>query len=47
MTHDEIVQVLITIRPNALWNLRGNTYEGLEWLDEVQVKPTANEIGLE
>lgn len=46
MTHHEIVAALHSLRPGAEWNLRGNTYAGLEWLDQVQTKPTAAEIGL-
>jgi hypothetical protein len=45
-THEQICQWLLANRPGALWNLRGDTYEGLEWLDEVQPKPTAEELGL-
>ena len=46
MTNREIVTVLETIRPGAVWTLRGNDYTGLEWLDTNQSKPTAQELGL-
>jgi hypothetical protein len=46
MTHLEIVNWLISNRPGAKWNLSGETYEGLEWLDSPETKPTAEEIGL-
>lgn len=46
MTHEELCHQLETIRPNAVWNLSGNTYEGLTWLDQIQPKPTAQELGL-
>lgn len=34
------------IRPGAIWGLNGNTYEGLEWHDTMQSKPTKDEIDL-
>lgn len=39
-----IVDSLSIIRPNAIWNLSGDSYEGLEWLDTKQTKPTKAEI---
>jgi len=44
--HDQFVTTLMTIRPNAQWALRGDSYDGLEWLDQEQSKPTAEELGL-
>jgi hypothetical protein len=44
--HDQITNTILRIRPMALWSLTGDTYEGLEWLDTVQTKPTAEELGL-
>lgn len=38
-----ISDALISIRPGAQWVLRGDGYEGLEWLDEVQDVPTEEE----
>lgn len=46
MNHQQIVDKLIEIRPGAHWALHGITYDGLEWLDDAQVKPTAEELGL-
>jgi hypothetical protein len=46
MTHIQICTWLETNRSGAHWNLRGNTYEDLEWLDDPATKPTAAEIGL-
>ena len=43
----DIAKALITLRPNTQWSLLGNTYEGLEWLDEDQSKPTEDEIAQE
>ena|ERR1043166_797591 len=39
-----LAQAIRTIRPGAEWNLRGDTYAGLEWLDTVQTKPSQAEI---
>lgn len=38
--------VLVTLRPGAQWNLRGETYNGLEWLDQSQPKPTQTEVAI-
>jgi uncharacterized small protein (DUF1192 family) len=40
----DIAKALITLRPNAQWSLLGNTYDGLEWVDEIQTKPSEDEI---
>lgn len=40
----KLIKALNDIRPNAEWALTGDTYEGLEWLDKVQEKPTLSEI---
>ena len=42
--HKLIVKALKQIRPEAEWVLRGFNYEGLEWLDSNQTKPTKAEI---
>jgi hypothetical protein len=39
-----IAKALTTLRPGAQWVLRGDTYEGLEWLDTEQTKPTEQEL---
>ena len=39
-----ITSALIELKPNAEWTLRGDTYAGLEWLDETQTMPTEDEI---
>ena len=39
-----IVEALIALKPKAQFILRGDTYAGLEWLDEIQTKPTEEEI---
>jgi hypothetical protein len=43
----DIAKALITLRPNAQWSLLGNTYEGIQWLDETQTKPSEDEISQE
>lgn len=40
----DIVDALQSLRPKAEWSLKGNSYEGLQWLDEIQSKPTENEV---
>lgn len=35
---------LRNIRPNAEYNVRGETYGSIEWLDKTQTKPTEQEI---
>lgn len=34
------------IRPGAEWVLTGETYQGLNWLDKRQLKPTSTEVDL-
>ena len=38
-----VSQLLNTLRPNAKWACAGYTYEGLQWIDEDQTKPTRAE----
>ena len=42
-----IPDALQALRPGAEWVLRGNEYDGLEWLDTKQTKPTEEEINAE
>lgn len=39
-----IPQILDVIRPGAKWVLTGGTYDGLDWQDVTQPKPTLDEI---
>lgn len=39
-----IVNALQSLRPAAQWVLRGDSYDGLEWLDESQSQPTEAEV---
>ena len=38
------VDALLKLKPNAEWSWNGDVYDGLEWLDENQTKPTEQEI---
>jgi hypothetical protein len=37
----EIPDVLMTLAPGAQWNLSGDKYSGIQWLDTIQAQPTA------
>ena len=39
-----IPDALQSLCPGAEWVCRGSTYDGLEWLDQVQPKPTEQEV---
>ena len=39
-----IIEALTLLKPEARWVCRGDTYAGLEWLDETQTKPTEDEL---
>ena len=40
-------EALLSLRPGAEWNLIGDDYEGLEWMDSGQSKPTKEEVEAE
>lgn len=40
----DIPYVLANIRPGAKWSLNGDTYAGLEWLDDASTMPSENEL---
>ena len=40
----DITHALQSLKPRAQWNLRGDDYTGLEWLDSSQTKPTETEV---
>lgn len=44
---NNIVQAIISLRPNAKWTLNGDYYEGLVWKDTEQTKPTKEEVAAE
>lgn len=39
-----IINALQSLRPAAQWVLRGDSYDGLEWLDSTQTQPTEAEV---
>jgi hypothetical protein len=42
-----IIKALLSLRPNAKWALIGDDYDGLEWRDDTQTKPTESELNAE
>jgi hypothetical protein len=44
MNSQEITKAIADIRPKAEYSLVGDSYDGLEWLDKKQNKPTLSEI---
>ena len=40
----DIASILEDIRPGAIWALKNNNYDLLDWLDTVQTKPTLEEL---
>jgi len=39
-----IPEALQSLKPRAKWLLRGNEYNGIEWLDSSQTQPTETEV---
>ena len=39
-----VSDALVALRPGAEWNITGNVYDGIEWLDKSQTKPTEDEV---
>jgi hypothetical protein len=42
-----IDKALNSLRPKSQWTLNGDSYDGIEWLDTEQTKPTESEINAE
>lgn len=42
----DITHALLSLRPGAAWSC-GDTYESLVWMDEVQTKPSQEEVEAE
>ena len=42
--HKNVVFALYELRPNAKWAFTGEDYEGLDWKDDTQTKPTQSEL---
>jgi len=43
----DLAAALVSLRPGATWTLNGENYQGLEWLDTAQTKPTLEECQAE
>lgn len=43
----DLGKAIQSLRPNAIWVLRGDEYSGIEWLDTKQTKPTESELKTE
>ena len=43
----DIVHALLSLRPGAKWQINGNDYKNLEWLDSVQIKPSKIDVDSE
>ena len=39
-----VPEALSALKPGAQWSCTGNTYDGIEWLDDSQTKPTEDEV---
>ena len=39
-----VSDALVALRPGAEWNITGNVYEGIEWLDKNQSLPTEEQV---
>ena len=44
MSRIRISDALLQLKPGAEWSVSGNTYEGINWLDKTQTKPTEDEV---
>ena len=44
MSQVRISDALLQLKPGAEWSVSGNTYEGINWLDKTQTKPTKDEV---
>ena len=42
--HKKVVFALYELRPGSKWAFTGEDYEGLDWKDETQTKPTESEL---
>lgn len=47
MEHNQIVEALLRLKPESNWNLIGDDYSEIQWLDDPKTKPTAAQIQLE
>jgi hypothetical protein len=47
MTHNEIIRAVNVLAPKAEWNLSGDNFADIVWLDESQTKPTLAQVQAE
>jgi len=47
MTYQELIDLIVVLKPGAHWNLKGYSYNDLEWLDDPSTKPSAADLGLD
>jgi len=40
----DVFQAILSLRPGSKFRMIGSEYEGIEWDDEVQIKPTKQEV---
>jgi hypothetical protein len=40
----DVFQAILSLRPGSKFRMIGSEYEGIEWDDEVQTKPTKQEV---
>lgn len=42
-----LTEAIKSLRPQSVWSMNGESYEGLEWLDQNSPKPTEAELLIE
>ena len=42
-----IIDAVKSLRPGAQWSLDGDTYDGIQWFDKTQTKPSEDEVAQE
>lgn len=45
--HHFLVEALYSLCPTALWVLRGDSYDEIEWQDSVELQPSKDEVDAE
>ena len=43
----DLARVIISLHPEAVWTLEGQSYEGLDWKDTTTPKPTIKQLQIE
>jgi hypothetical protein len=47
MTHKEIIRAINVLAPEAQWTLSGDNFADLIWLDQLNAKPTLEQVKAE